>query len=98
MLKIFRILSLFEGVSYLVILSVTLDFISRDYVQFLGKGHGVLFMLYFLLSLVVSHKRGWSVVTWVLVFLAAVVPFAFILVEVFLRKDNIKENRDKQDD
>ena len=90
MLKAFRIISLLEGVSYLIILSVTLGLISRDYVFMLGMTHGVLFMLYMALSLLVSSKQNWSVVTWLALFLAAVVPFAFIPVEVFLRKTEAK--------
>ena len=71
-----------EGVSYLVILSVTLNIVSRDYIFVIGMTHGALFLGYFVLSLFASHKQGWSVVIWLLVLLAAVVPFAFIPVEV----------------
>lgn len=83
---LFRILSVLEGISFLVILSVSAGFISRDYVFALGMGHGILFMLYMILSLAVSHKQKWSVVVWLLVFAAAMVPFAFIAVELFIRK------------
>ena len=85
-MKAFRILSVLEGLSYLLILSVTFGLISREYVFPLGIGHGILFLGYLILSLRVSHKAGWSIVTWLLVFLAAVIPFAFIPVELFLRK------------
>ena len=87
MLKYFRVVSILEGLSFLIILSVTLNIISRDYVFEIGMTHGVLFFLYFLFSLVASHKRGWSVVVWLLVLLASIVPFAFLAVEVFLQKE-----------
>lgn len=87
MLKFFRIASLLEGVSYLVILCVTLGFIDRAYVFNIGMTHGALFVLYFVLSLLASHKQGWSVVVWLLVLLAAFIPFAFIPVEMFLQKE-----------
>lgn len=90
MINNFRILSVLEGISYLIILCVSLGFISRDYVYILGMMHGVLFLGYVIFSLIVSHKRSWSVVIWLLVFLAAIIPFAFILVEVFMRKEIIK--------
>jgi len=91
-LKIFRLVSLLEGISYLVILSVTLEVISRDYVSILGITHGVLFIAYFILSLQVSHKQGWSVIIWLLVLLAAIVPFAFIAVDLYLKKQiKVKE-------
>ena len=78
--------------SYLLILSVTLGFISRDYVSILGMGHGVLFMLYLVLSLQATHKKGWSILVWLLLFLASLIPFAFIAVEVFLRKETQKSS------
>lgn len=87
MLSTFRFFSVLEGLSYLVILSVTLQIIPREYVFYLGMAHGILFLIYFVLSLVVSHKQEWSVVTWLLVLLAAIVPLAFVPVEVFLKKE-----------
>lgn len=85
-MKLFRLISLSEGISYLLILSVTLGIISRDYVFHLGVIHGVLFIAYMMLSLNVSHKQKWPVVVWLLVFIASIVPFAFLIVEFFLRK------------
>lgn len=90
MLKLFRIASLLEGCSFLLILSVSLGLLSRELVFPIGMAHGVLFMLYFIFSLLASHKQGWSVLVWLGVLLAAVIPFAFILVEIFLRKESDK--------
>lgn len=90
MLKIFRVASLLEGFSYLVILCVSLNIISREFVYVIGMTHGVLFLGYFILSLLASHQQGWSVVVWLLVLLAAVVPFAFIPVELFVKKELLK--------
>ena len=91
MLKLFRTVSLIEGMSYLLILCVTLGFISRDLVSTIGMGHGVLFIAYTVFSLLASRKQGWSVGVWLLVFLSAIVPFAFILVKMFLQKELLKE-------
>ena len=91
MLNIFRIVSLVEGVSYLLILCVTIGLISREYVFYLGMGHGILFMLYFVFSFLASHKQSWSLIIWLLVFLAAVIPFAFIPVEIFVKKQLCQE-------
>ncbi len=76
-----------EGLSYLVILSVSLGIISREFVFYIGMTLGVLFLLYFILSTIASRKQGWSVVVWILILVAAIVPFAFIAVEAFIRKD-----------
>jgi len=93
MLKVFRVVSIAEGVSFLIILSVTLGIISRDFVFYLGLLHGVLFMTYLVLSLLVSNKKSWSILVWLALFLAAIIPFAFIVVELFLRKEAIKAGK-----
>ena len=85
-MNVFRIASWLEGISYLLILSITLGVISRDYVFYLGSLHGALFIAYLMLSLHASHKRNWSVITWLLVSLASIVPFAFIGVEFYIRQ------------
>ena len=90
-LKYFRIISVAEGFSYLAILSVTLGFISREFVSYLGMFHGVLFMLYIVLLLAVTDKNGWSILRRVALFIASIVPFAFILVELFLRKESTRQ-------
>ncbi len=87
MINYFRMVSLVEGISYLLILSVTFGYISRDFVSILGMSHGILFLLYFMFSLIVSHKQTWPVTTWLLILVAAFIPFAFIPVEMFLKKE-----------
>jgi len=86
MLKNFRVISIVEGLSYLAILCVTLGLISREFVSYLGMFHGVLFLIYLALSFIVTEKKSWSNLTWLALCLASIIPFAFILVEVFIRK------------
>ena len=86
MLNYFRAISILEGLSFLAILSVTLGFISRDFVSPLGMVHGVLFMLYLFLSLIVSNQQQWSPKVWFSVILGSLIPFAFIPVEIFLSR------------
>ena len=87
MLNFFRAASLLEGCSYLLILCVSFGLISREFVFAMGMAHGVLFMLYVVLSLLAAHKQAWSLVIWSLIFLAAFIPFAFVLVELFIKKE-----------
>ena len=89
MLSTFRFISILEGCSYLIILGVTFGIISRDYVYALGMLHGLLFMLYLVFSLIVGGKKNWSLIVWLPVFFASLIPFAFILVELYLRKLHI---------
>lgn len=86
MLRVFRITSIMEGLSYLTILSVTLGVLSREYVFHIGMTHGVLLMLYLVFSLIVANKENWSLKVWLPIFLASLIPFAFILVELYLQK------------
>ena len=86
MLKYFRAISLLEGLSFLAILSISFGLVSRDFVYQLGMAHGMLFMLYLFLSLIVSNKQQWSLLIWLSLFVASIVPFAFIGVEIFLSR------------
>lgn len=86
MFQTFRAISILEGLSYLVILSVAFGIIGRDYVFQIGMTHGVLFLLYLLFSLVVCNQYRWSLMTWLPLFIAAIIPFAFIPVEMYLRR------------
>ncbi len=85
-LKYFRAISLLEGLSFLAILSISFGLVSRDFVYQLGMAHGMLFMLYLFLSLIVSNKQQWSLLIWLSLFVASIVPFAFIGVEIFLSR------------
>lgn len=87
MLKYFRISSLLEGISYLIILCVSFNIISREFIYIIGMSHGALFLLYFIFSLIASHKQGWSILVWLLLLLAAIIPFAFIAVDFFVQKE-----------
>jgi integral membrane protein len=93
MLNLFRVASLLEGCSYIFILCVSLGLIGRELVFTIGVAHGVLFLLYFVLSLLASHKQAWSVVVWLLVLLASIIPFAFIGVEIFVKKELLKNKK-----
>lgn len=86
MLNYFRAVSILEGLSFLAILSITLGFISRDFVFQIGMTHGVLFMLYLFLSLIVSNNQEWSLKVWSSLLLASIIPFAFIPTELFLSR------------
>jgi len=97
LLGFFRTISLLEGLSYVAILSVTLGLLSRDYVAALGMIHGVLFMLYLFLSLQVCAKEQWSLKIWLLLFTASLIPFAFIPVELFLKKRSLQKKHTTAD-
>ncbi|ODS63968.1 MAG: hypothetical protein ABS41_03925 [Arenimonas sp. SCN 70-307] len=90
MLKSFRLLSLVEGLSLLVLLFMAMPAkyqFGHDFVWPVGMTHGVLWLAYVLASLVVSHLRKWSVGAWLLALLSSVVPFGFVLLDRRLKRE-----------
>jgi len=84
-LKIFRIIAFLEGVSYLLlfVVSMPLKYLYNmpEPNQVIGMFHGVLFVAYCILSLVISKKYSWSLKTLILVFIASLLPFGTFLAE-----------------
>ncbi len=91
MLKAFRVLSLVEGLSLIVLLFIAMPlkykFQMYGVVPVVGPIHGLLFMAYFIMSLGVSHKEEWSVGFWLMVLLASLVPGACFFLDWKLKKD-----------
>ena len=83
-LKVFRLLSIIEGLSLLFLLFIAMpakyQFNITRIVPIAGMTHGCLWLSYVVLSLGVSHQQKWSVGFWLAVLGASVVPFAcFVL-------------------
>ena len=64
MLKLFRVIAFFEGISYILLLfiAVPIKYVFDDptYVKMLGMPHGVLFMIYIIFSFIVNIKLKWN--------------------------------------
>jgi len=80
MLSFFRKLSLIEGLSLIVLLFIAMpakyQFGYFDSIWIVGMTHGILWLAYFVVSLVVSHQQKWSIMFWLLVLFASIIPFA----------------------
>jgi|688.fasta_scaffold363270_2 integral membrane protein len=88
----FRLVSFVEGLSFLFLLGIAmpLKYIWQlpQAVEVAGMVHGVLFIAYCFLLLMVTIDRKWSFGKAVLLFLISLVPFGFLLAEAkFLKKD-----------
>lgn len=86
----FRIISFLEGVSYLLLLfiAVPIKYFQGDesYVKMLGMPHGILFMLYIVLAIVIKKEMDWSNKTLGIVLLASILPFGtFYIDKKYLR-------------
>lgn len=90
MLKFFRLLSVIEGLSLITLLFIAMPAkyqFGHDFVWPVGMAHGVLWLAYVLMSLVVSHVQRWSVLTWAMALLCSVLPFGFLWVDARLRRE-----------
>ena len=83
----FKVVAILEGISYLVLFGNMLlikPFHSDLYQTLLypiGMAHGLLFIAYVLLALLVGSKLKWSFKTLGIVLLASLIPFATFYVE-----------------
>jgi len=74
----FRLISIFEGISFLVLLGIAmpLKYIANipEGVQFVGMAHGILFILYVFGAFMMKSKLNWSFQTFSIVILCSVLP------------------------
>jgi integral membrane protein len=85
MLLAFRIISYLEGISYLLLLGigVPLKYLAEDpsWVKSLGMPHGLLFVAYIFLAIVIRQLKNWDAKTMVIVLLASIIPFGTFYVD-----------------
>ena len=92
MLKYFRILSLVEGLSLITLLFFAMPAkyqFGYDFVWEAGMTHGILWLTYVTFSLPVSHKQNWSVMFWMMVLVASVIPFACFFLDGKLKHERM---------
>ncbi len=92
----FRLISLLEGVSFLLLLFVAMP-LKYHYgipqaTTVMGWTHGLLFMAYCYMAMNVSARQGWSGGFSGLVILAGMVPFACFLLERRLKREEPQES------
>mgnify|MGYP000011716544 CR=1 FL=1 len=79
MLKSFRILSLLEGVSFLVILFITMPlkyaFDNGAPNKVIGMAHGFLFLGYVVMAIMMKPVLKWNNKTLAIVLLCSIIPF-----------------------
>ncbi len=95
MTNLFRIISQIEGCSFLLLLFIAMPlkyyFGMPEAVSLVGMGHGILFILYTFMSLSVAQRHEWSMGYWVMILLAGMVPFGFLMIDSRLRRDVKRE-------
>ena len=93
LLNCFRIIALLEGVSYILLLFIAtpVKYFGNDpmYVKLLGMPHGILFLVYIILAIMIGRERQWDKQTLAIVLIASVIPFGTFYIE----KKYLKPNR-----
>lgn len=90
MKKIFRIVSVLEGVSYLLLLFIATPIKywggNDAFVKLLGMPHGILFMAYVVLGFYLKSQMEWKSKTFLIILAASVIPFGtFYIDKKYLR-------------
>ena len=78
-LALLRLIGLLEGISYLVLLGIAMPLKyymdQPKMVQIVGMAHGVLFVLYVIVLLIVHLQYKWNILKTFGAFIASLVPF-----------------------
>jgi integral membrane protein len=90
-LNIFRVVALLEGISYILLLFIAtpIKYFAGDeqYVKLLGMPHGLLFVGYIVLAIMMKSEFKWPNKQFAIVLLASIIPFGTFYVEkVYLKK------------
>ena len=92
MIKVLRVISYLEGISYILLLfiAVPIKYYANDpsLVKLLGMPHGLLFVAYVMLSLVSSKEYRWNSKKTLVVLISSVIPFGTFYVDYkYLKTD-----------
>lgn len=90
--KIYRINAFLEGVSFLVLLGIAMPlkymYNKPEMVKIVGMAHGLLFVAYILLVVVVREQLKWNMKNTILALAASVFPFGTFYADRKLFKNN----------
>jgi len=85
MLKTFRLISFLEGLSYLLLLfiAVPIKYLggNASYVKMLGMPHGILFIGYIILAVILQNEINWNRKVFLRILLASVIPFGTFYID-----------------
>ena len=82
--NIFRFIAVLEGMSYVLLLIATpIKYIlhNEQYVKALGMPHGILFILYIVLALLIRQYMQWDNKNLIIIVLASVIPFGTFYID-----------------
>ena len=81
----FRTIAFFEGVSYILLITIGLYYKyqlnDETYVKILGMPHGLLFILYIIAAFLLRKNENWNTKDFIVVLLASLVPFGTFYID-----------------
>jgi integral membrane protein len=84
-LNSFRVVALLEGVSFILLLFIATPIKkwahNPMFVELLGMPHGILFLVYIVLAIMVGKKLKWNTKTLVIVLVASLIPFGTFYID-----------------
>ena len=84
-LKVLRPVAILEGISFLVILGITMPlkyyFNHPEFSYPVGMAHGVLFIAYIVLVMMAKFEKKWSFGTTLICLIASLIPFGTFYVD-----------------
>jgi integral membrane protein len=85
MLEFFKKIALLEGISLLALLFFAMPmkymFDQEIYVKTIGMAHGVLFIVYIVVAVILKFTLNWSYKLLAIIGLASIIPFGTFYVE-----------------
>ena len=89
---IYRIIAFFEGFSFIILIGIGVPlkyFFQNDaVVKYIGMPHGILFISYFFFSFIMKQKMLWSTKTFMIILIAAILPFGTLYTDYKYLKNN----------
>ena len=92
-LKLFKFVSIAEGVSLLLLFGIAMPLkyiLHKPFmVEIVGMAHGILFVIYVLFACIYKFKLNWKTLDFFIVLIASVIPFGtFYIEKKYLEKIN----------
>ncbi len=85
-LNALRIVGLLEGISYIVLIGIAMPlkyYMDKpEMVKSVGMAHGILFVLYVLLLLIVHIQYKWNILRTLGAFVASLIPFGTFYADI----------------
>ncbi|QXP72995.1 DUF3817 domain-containing protein [Tenacibaculum sp. AHE15PA] len=92
MINLFKIVSLLEGVSYLLLMFLGMPYkyleaLGNDpyFVKLFGMPHGILFVAYIIIAIMLKFELNWNGKTFGIVCLLSILPFGTFFVGKYLK-------------